>query len=73
MSLKTTYAVLWIAWIVAFFVIEFSALWSGHAELTLSDFTWRLEKLGKAWTVVHYFLTAFLAWLFFHIAWGLFR
>lgn len=71
--MKTTYAVLWIAWLAAFLVIELSALWSGHPEWTLSEFTWRAERLGQAWTFLRYFLAVFLLWLAGHIVFGWWR
>lgn len=71
--MKTAYAVLWMAWIAAFLSLELTALFSGHHELTLSDFVWRLEEINKAWTFLRYFVAAFCLWLFFHMAFGWFR
>lgn len=67
------YAVLWIAWIGAFLVIELSALWTGHDQWTLSDFVWRAEHINQAWTFLRFFICAFCVWLTLHMALGLFR
>jgi hypothetical protein len=68
----STYAYLWIGWIVAFLAIEFSAL-AVNAKYTLSDFVWRFEDLGAPWTFARYFIAAFLVWLALHMVFGLFR
>lgn len=73
MSLKTTYGVLWLLWLATFLVIELSALWSGHSELTLSEWVWRLEKLGRVWTFARYFVAAFCVWLAGHMIFGWWR
>lgn len=73
MSLKSIYGVLWLVWILSFFAIELSALWTGHNAYTLSAFTWRLEKLGGTWTFVRYFVAAFCLWLSAHLILGWFR
>lgn len=73
MTLKTTYGVLWLLWIVSFLVVELTALWTGHPEFTLSEWVWKLERLGRAWTFARYFVAAFLLWLFFHLVFGWWR
>ena len=73
MKAQTLYAALWIAWIAAFAVIEFSAILTGHDQWTLSDFVWRAEHISRAWTVLRFFIAAFCVWLFFHMAFGWFR
>ena len=73
MRTGNAYAIMWIAWLVTFLVIELSALWSGHAEWTLSEYVWRLERLGSAWTFLRYFIAAFCLWLFLHMTFGWFR
>jgi hypothetical protein len=70
---KTTYAALWIGWIAAFLAIELSALFTGHARYTLSDFVWRLEEVNRAWTFLRFFVAAFCLWLTLHLTFGLFR
>jgi len=40
-------------------------------DLTLSDFTWRLE--GAGWTFARYAVAATLLWAFCHLVWGMFR
>ena len=70
---RNVYAVLWIFWIASFLAIELSALWRGHSEYTLSEFVWRLEQLGKAWTFLRFFICAFCIWLLLHMAFGWFR
>lgn len=67
------YAWLWIAWIVVFFVIELSALITGHPERTLSEFVWRLEGLHGAWSFARFFIAVGCAWLTFHFTFGWFR
>lgn len=71
--MRTIYACLWISWVVAFLAIEFSALGTGHNELTLSDFVWRLEEVNRAWTALRFFLACGLLWLLLHIVFGIFR
>lgn len=73
MKSSTLYSVLWIAWLVAFLVIEFSALLQGRPEWTLSEYVWRVEKLGATWTFLRYFVAVFCLWLFFHMAFGWWR
>lgn len=73
MSLKTAYALLWIIWLGSFLAIEFSALLSGHPQFTLSDFVWRAERLGRAWTVLRYFIAVFCVWLAGHMIFGWWR
>lgn len=70
---KTVYAVIWILWIAYFLVAELTALFSGHHELTLSDYVWRLEEVNRAWTFLRYFVAVFCLWLFLHMVFGLFR
>jgi hypothetical protein len=70
--MKTVYAVLWIGWIAYFLAAEFTAIGTGHDELTLSDFVWRLEEVNSAWTALRYFVAVFCLWLFFHMAFGWF-
>jgi len=67
------YAALWAAWIIAFLAIELTALFTGHSQYTLSDFVWRLERINTAWTFLRYFVAVFCLWLFFHMAFGLFK
>jgi hypothetical protein len=73
MTLKTVYGVLWLLWIVSFLGIELTALWTGHYQYTLSEWVWKLERLGRAWTFARYFVAAFLLWLFFHLVFGWWR
>ena len=67
------YAALWAAWIIAFLAIELTALFTRHSQYTLSDFVWRLERINAAWTFLRYFVAVFCLWLFFHMAFGLFK
>ena len=73
MTASRLYAVLWIGWLAAFLVIEFSALFAGRPQYTLSDYVWRLERINQAWTVVRYFVAAFCIWLALHMTFGWFR
>lgn len=73
MKTGNVYATLWILWIVAFLAIELTALWTGKSQYTLSEYVWRLERLGTAWTFIRYFICAFCLWLFCHMAFGWFR
>ena len=73
MRASIVYAVLWIAWIVAFLAIEFTAIGTGQARYTLSEFVWRLENINGAWTALRFFVCIFCLWLFLHMAFGLFR
>lgn len=73
MTKADVYAGLWIAWIVMFLAVEFTALFTGNAKYSLSDFVWRLEEINRGWTALRYLVAAFCLWLFFHMAFGLFR
>lgn len=73
MKTGTIYATLWVVWLLAFLVIELTALWTGKPQFTLSEYVWRLEQLGRAWTFVRYFVAVFCLWLFLHMAFGWFR
>jgi hypothetical protein len=68
MRASVIYPLLWIAWIAAFLAIELSALWSGHGNFSLSDYIWRLEQINRGWTFLRFFIAAFCAWLFCHMA-----
>lgn len=71
--MKTTFALLWIGWIVAFLAIEFTAIGTGHRQFTLSDFIWRAEEVNRAWTVLRFFIAAFCVWLLLHLVFGWLR
>jgi hypothetical protein len=68
----------WAAWLVlGFLVPETWALFT-NVENTLSDTAWKWFGVVKGqpiteWNVAHYALAAFLIWLLFHIAWGIWR
>lgn len=65
------FALLWIGWIAYFAVVEGTAFLMRRTDLTLSDFTWRLE--GAGWTAARYLIAAVLLWAFCHLVWGMFR
>jgi len=71
--MKTAYSAAWIAWIAWFLGWELTALLTGHGNLTLSDYVWRLEEINRGWTFLRYFTAAFCLWLFFHMAFGWLR
>ena len=73
MKLSTVYALLWIAWIIAFLAIELTAIFTAHDQYTLSDFVWRLEEINRAWTFLRLVVAFFCAWLFLHMVFGWFR
>lgn len=73
MKLDTVYAALWITWVTAFLGIEFSAIFTGHSQFSLSAFVWRLEEINRGWTFLRYAVAVTCLWLFFHLAFGLFR
>lgn len=73
MTASRVYAALWIAWAAAFFAIELTALFTGRAQFTLSDFLWRAEEVSQAWTFLRFFIAAACVWLFFHLVLGWFR
>jgi hypothetical protein len=70
---KTVYGVLWLLWIIAFLIIELSALWSGNYQYTLSEWVWKLERLGRGWSFARYFVAAFCVWLAGHLVFGWWR
>ncbi len=67
------YSALWIGWLAAFLAVELSAILTGHKQYTLSEYVWRLESLGAAWTFVRYAVAAFCLWLFLHMTFGVLR
>jgi hypothetical protein len=71
--MSTAYAIAWIVWVAWFLGWELTALFTGHPQWTLSEYVWRLERLGTSWTFLRYFIAAGCLWLFFHLAFGLFR
>ena len=71
--MRTAYASLWLAWIVMFFAVELSAIFTGHTQYTLSDYVWRLERLGTSWTFLRYLVAAGCVWLAGHLVWGWWR
>ena len=73
MRASVVYPLLWIAWVAGFLAIELTALWTGHANFTLSAFIWKLEQVNRSWTFLRFFVCGFCAWLFFHMAFGWFR
>jgi len=70
---KTLYAAVWITWIAWFLAWELGALFTGHADLTLSDYVWRLEEINRGWTFLRYFVAVFCLWLFLHMSFGWLR
>jgi len=62
---------MWLGWIAYFAAVEGIALVLRRPDLTLSDFTWRLE--GAGWTFARYAVAATLLWAFCHLVWGMFR
>lgn len=56
------------AWLLGW---ELSAIFTHHDEVTISDFTWRLEGVG--WSAARYFIAAALIWLTFHLTLKWFR
>lgn len=72
------YRWLWVAWVGAFLVLEFTAIIRRQYKNTFSDFVWWLADItpGRTswnWTAVHLFIAVFLLWLFLHLAFGYFR
>ena len=57
-----------VAWLLGW---EFSALARGRTDLTISDFTWRLE--GAGWSFARFFIAAGLIWLTLHLSLKWFR
>lgn len=68
----------WLAWLgVGFLVPEVYALITNYKN-TLSETTWRWFGVMKNeplnhWSVQHYVLMAFMAWLFCHMVFRIFR
>lgn len=56
------------AWLLAW---ELSAIFTGHDEVTISDFTWHLEGVG--WSFARFFIAASLIWLTLHLTLRWFR
>ena len=70
----TFYSYLWIAWILAFCVIEFFALTNGVPGDTLSEQIWKLIGTGSERSGMNWFfrvgLAAGLAWVIPHFFTG---
>jgi hypothetical protein len=56
------------AWLLGW---EVSALVRHRPDLTISDFTWRLE--GAGWSFARFFIAATLIWLTLHLSLKWFR
>jgi len=65
------FALLWIGWCAYFAIVEGLAFALRRTDLTLSDFTWRLE--GAGWTAGRYLVAALMLWAALHLALGWFR
>lgn len=70
----------WIAMLAVTFLPPELYAASTHNSHTLSESMWRWQHMYWAapfdlqhWTILHYFLAAFLLWLFLHISLGLVR
>ena len=73
MTAKTLWSVAWIVWVCWFIAWEGTALATRRADLTLSDYVWRLEGLGAPWTALRYLVAATCLFLFLHLVFGLLR
>lgn len=69
--MNRTFALLWIGWVAYFSIVEGLAFLLHRTDLTLSDFTWRLEGIG--WTATRYLVAAVLLWAALHLTFGWFR
>lgn len=67
------YPWVWVIFVGWFALWEGFALGTGHSEWTLSDYVWRLEKLGHGWSFFRYLVAALCLWLFFHFTFGWLR
>jgi hypothetical protein len=67
------YPWVWIAWIAWLGAWEGLPIITGHDQYTLSDYVWRLEDLGTAWTFLRYLIAAMSLWLFLHLTFGWLR
>jgi hypothetical protein len=56
------------AWLLGW---EIAAFALGRDDLTISDFTWRLE--GAGWTAARFFIAISLIWLTLHLSLKWFR
>jgi hypothetical protein len=57
-----------VAWLLAW---EFTAFAIHRHDLTISDFTWKLE--GAGWSFARFFIAAGLIWLTLHLSLRWFR
>jgi len=57
-----------VAWLLGW---ELTAFAIGRHDLTISDFTWRLEGVG--WSFARFFIAAGLIWLTLHLSLRWFR
>ena len=71
--LAAMYPWVWVFFAAWFAIWETLALGTRHPQWTLSDYVWRLEDIGAGWSALRYLVAAGCLWLFFHLAFGLFR
>lgn len=64
--LNTPWPYLWLAWVIAFLVIEFWAILDGDADDTLSEHVW---SLMNASSFIGFAVVALLIWLVYHFVW----
>lgn len=65
------FTLVWLGWIAYFVIAEGTAFLLRRPDLTLSDFTWRVE--GAGWTAARYFVAAGMVWATLHLVWHMFR
>lgn len=71
--MKLAYNILWLCWAGAFFILELTALFTGHSDLTLSDYVWRLEEVSTGWTFLRYVVAVMSFWLFLHLTFDILK
>ena len=72
MELQDNYTYAWIAWLVAFLVIEGKAIVNKDKGDTLSEHVWKWFKIDEGesnWHLSRIALTGFMGWLVAHFVW----
>lgn len=69
------WGVAWLAWLVAFVLLEAAALVTGRTGPTLSEHVWSWFRVRRGWgqvsvAIPRVALLAFLTWLLLHLGFG---
>jgi hypothetical protein len=71
MAMQKLYLLAYLTGVIWLLSWEISAFAIHRTDLTISDFTWRLEGIG--WSFARYLIFTGLLWLTVHLSFGWFR